>query len=108
MSESGVRVLSPRAAVGTHPFTSQTGSDEKNSPAWKKMTLACNSTRDLTASSGSEEAHRVPLDDAELLRRAAQGHEAAFRELADRHARYLYGIAFSLSGNAADAEDLVQ
>jgi len=69
------------------------------------MTLLCNSTRDVVASA-SEDARRVP-DDAELLRRI-QDDPSAFRELVNRHARYLYGIAFSLSGNAADAEDLVQ
>jgi RNA polymerase sigma-70 factor (ECF subfamily) len=69
------------------------------------MTLFCNSTGDVVASA-SEDARRVP-DDAELLRRI-QDDPAAFRELVNRHARYLYGIAFSLSGNAADAEDLVQ
>jgi RNA polymerase sigma-70 factor (ECF subfamily) len=69
------------------------------------MAVICNSTRDVVASA-PEDARRVP-DDAELLRRI-QDDPAAFRELVNRHARYLYGIAFSLSGNAADAEDLVQ
>ena len=70
------------------------------------MTLLCNSTTEMVASA-SEEAQRVP-DDAELLRRIGQDDPAAFRELVKRHARYLYGIAYSMSGNAADAEDLVQ
>lgn len=47
-------------------------------------------------------------DDAELLRRTGAGDQAAFRALVDRHARYLYGIAFTLTGNPADAEDVVQ
>jgi RNA polymerase sigma-70 factor (ECF subfamily) len=46
-------------------------------------------------------------DDAELIRRIACGDQAAFRALIDRHARYLYGIAASLT-NPADAEDVVQ
>jgi RNA polymerase sigma-70 factor (ECF subfamily) len=53
------------------------------------------------------EARSVP-DDAELMRRIAAGDEPAFRQLADRHARYLYGIAHSLTGNPSDAEDVVQ
>ena len=65
----------------------------------------CNSTVEMVVSA-SEEAPRVP-DDAELLRRMPSD-PTAYRELVGRHARYLYGIAFSLSGNAADAEDLVQ
>ena len=47
--------------------------------------------------------------DVDLLRRVARGDEAAFRALVDRHARYLTGIALTLSGNnPADADDLVQ
>lgn len=47
-------------------------------------------------------------DDLDLLRRAAKGDGAAFHELVDRHAQPLYRLAYSLAGNAADAEDLVQ
>jgi RNA polymerase sigma-70 factor (ECF subfamily) len=59
----------------------------------------------MTGPSG--ESRKLP-DDAELLARTAAGDEQAFRVLVDRHARYLYGIAYSLSASAADAEDLVQ
>jgi RNA polymerase sigma-70 factor (ECF subfamily) len=58
-------------------------------------------------SPASGEPRKLP-DDAELLARGAAGDEQAFRSLVDRHARYLYGIAHSLCGNAADAEDVVQ
>ncbi|MBI4578565.1 MAG: sigma-70 family RNA polymerase sigma factor [Planctomycetes bacterium] len=47
-------------------------------------------------------------DDIELARLIARGDAAAFRVLVDREARYLYGIAHALAGNAAEAEDLVQ
>jgi RNA polymerase sigma-70 factor, ECF subfamily len=47
-------------------------------------------------------------EDIELVRQIGRGDEAAFRALVDREARYLYGIAHALTGNAADAEDLVQ
>lgn len=47
-------------------------------------------------------------DDIELVRRIGRGDGAAFREIAQREARYLFGIAHALAGNAADAEDLVQ
>jgi RNA polymerase sigma-70 factor, ECF subfamily len=65
-----------------------------------------NSTSDMTGPAYGE-TRKLP-DDAELLARTARGDEQAFRALVDRHARYLYGIAHSMSGNAADAEDLVQ
>jgi RNA polymerase sigma-70 factor (ECF subfamily) len=46
--------------------------------------------------------------DAELLRRTASGSGQAFHQLVDRHADRLYRVAFSLVGNAADAEDVMQ
>lgn len=47
-------------------------------------------------------------DDFELVRRVRDGDDAAFGMLAERHARYLFGVAHTMAGNAADAEDLVQ
>ena len=71
------------------------------------MAFSSNSTLDMTAPCVSDDLRKVP-DDRELLRRASEGDQAAFRELLGRHARYLYGIAHSLTRNPADAEDLVQ
>jgi RNA polymerase sigma-70 factor (ECF subfamily) len=61
----------------------------------------------MTGPSASGDPRKIP-NDAELLGQTGHGNEAAFRELINRHGRYLYGIANSLSGNAADADDLVQ
>jgi RNA polymerase sigma-70 factor, ECF subfamily len=47
-------------------------------------------------------------DDIELLRRAAAGDSHAFHALVDRHAQRLYRIAVGLTGNATDAEDVLQ
>jgi len=51
-------------------------------------------------------------DDSELLNQIRRGDrtaQEAFRTLLDRHARYLFGVAHSLTGgNTSDAEDLVQ
>ena len=46
--------------------------------------------------------------DDELLRRVRAGDESAFHELVNQHANDLYGLAYSLVGNSADAEDVVQ
>lgn len=46
--------------------------------------------------------------DAELVQRIRNGDESAFRELVNRHADSLYGLACSVMGNAADAEDVLQ
>lgn len=46
--------------------------------------------------------------DAQLVRRARRGDDSAFHELVDRHGGRLFGLAMSLLGNAADAEDVLQ
>jgi len=51
---------------------------------------------------------RSAAGDAELVRRARTGDEGAFGELVDRHGNELYGLAFFLTGQASDAEDVVQ
>ena len=48
------------------------------------------------------------VSDFDLVRRSRNGDHAAFRELVDRYARDLYGLAFALVGNAQDAEDVLQ
>ena len=53
-------------------------------------------------------ANHLQPTDSDLIRRATGGDDAAFHELVDRHAPSLYRLAFSLVGNAADAEDVLQ
>src|SRR4051812_7150482 len=106
MSRCGVEFDTARLTVASCLKSTSCHARKNLRGCWKNMTLLGNSTGEMVVSA-SEEARRVP-DDAELLRRTAHDDPTAFRELVNRHARYLYGIAFSLSGNAADAEDLVQ
>lgn len=47
-------------------------------------------------------------DDLELARLSGRGDAAAFSALVERHGKYLYGVAFALTGNGTDAEDVVQ
>ena len=44
----------------------------------------------------------------ELVRRLKRGDGTAYHELVDRFGRRLFGLAYSLTGSAADAEDVVQ
>jgi len=46
--------------------------------------------------------------ETELIRRLRKGDPAAFHGLVDGYARRLHGLAYSLLGNAQDAEDVVQ
>src|SRR5690242_12947616 len=50
----------------------------------------------------------LPAGDLDLLNRARQGDAGAFHALVDRHAKTLFGLAYSLLGNTADAEDVLQ
>jgi RNA polymerase sigma-70 factor, ECF subfamily len=49
-----------------------------------------------------------PLDDAALLERLRADDDTAFTELYLHHARYIAGVVYSLLGNDADLEDVVQ
>src|SRR5919201_2094370 len=47
-------------------------------------------------------------DAAAVLARARQGDGEAFRALVERHSRSVFRLAFRLTGNEQDAEDVVQ
>jgi RNA polymerase sigma-70 factor (ECF subfamily) len=47
-------------------------------------------------------------DEITLVEQARGGDQAAFRLLVDRHARALFRLAFRMTGNELDAEDVVQ
>lgn len=57
-----------------------------------------------------ESARQYPLrlEDFRLIQRIRAGEGAAFEELVDRYSDDLFGLAFSLVGNRADAEDVLQ
>ena len=46
--------------------------------------------------------------DAANVAKARDGDREAFRALVDRHSRYLFSLAHRMTGNAQDAEDVVQ
>jgi len=46
--------------------------------------------------------------EADLVRRARTGEEAAWHEIVDRYGAHLYRLAFSMVGNAPEAEDVLQ
>lgn len=46
--------------------------------------------------------------DEELARLAAEGDATAFEEIHSRYHRFVYAVAFRMTGNEADAEDLTQ
>ena len=45
---------------------------------------------------------------ATVLARACQGDDEAFRALVERHSRRVFRLAFRMTGNEQDAEDVVQ
>ena len=48
------------------------------------------------------------MDEAAAVAKARDGDSEAFRVLVDRHGRALFRLAFRMTGNAEDAEDVVQ
>lgn len=49
-----------------------------------------------------------PLDDVELVERARRGDAAAYEELVLRHQDLAHRIAYVITGDAADADDVAQ
>src|ERR1700759_2986643 len=47
-------------------------------------------------------------DDELTVEQARRGDPAAFRVLVDKHARAVFRLAFRMTGNELDAEDMVQ
>lgn len=47
-------------------------------------------------------------EDAAAVALARDGDSEAFRSLVERHSRVVFRVAFRMTGNAADAEDVVQ
>src|SRR5579884_961 len=50
----------------------------------------------------------MELTDAAAVARARTGDTDAFRVLVERHSRALFRLAFRMTGNQQDAEDVVQ
>lgn len=51
---------------------------------------------------------RMDGDDAAQVARARSGDEGAFQTLVERHGRALFRLAYRMTGNEHDAEDVVQ
>src|ERR687898_3073938 len=50
----------------------------------------------------------MPQSDAAAVALARDGNSEAFRALVERHSRAVYRLAHRMTGNAHDAEDVVQ
>jgi len=81
---------------------------DKNSTRRKKMGLRRNYRHRESARAKRRETAHFDATDPQLVQSARHGDEAAFHELVDRYASGMFGLAFSLLGNTADAEDVVQ
>ena len=50
----------------------------------------------------------IELDDARLVQETLDGNQRAFEQLVERYQKPLYNIAFRITGDASDAEDVAQ
>lgn len=57
---------------------------------------------------GSEPAGAEGINDAIAVERTLAGEQEAYRVLVERHSRRVYQLAYRMSGNAHDAEEIVQ
>jgi RNA polymerase sigma-70 factor (ECF subfamily) len=62
----------------------------------------------LTGAGNPRLTNRMPQTDAATVALARGGDTDAFRMLVERHSRAVYRVAHRMTGNASDAEDVVQ
>jgi RNA polymerase sigma-70 factor, ECF subfamily len=62
----------------------------------------------LTGAGNPRLTNRMPQTDAATVALARDGNSEAFRSLVERHSRAVYRLAHRMTGNASDAEDVVQ
>ena len=62
----------------------------------------------LSASEPGAATTAAGEDDARLMARVAQGDSAALGEVAERYTPLIFGLAWRMLGDAAEAEDVVQ
>ena len=63
---------------------------------------------DLTEAPNPRLSNRMPQTDIATVALARSGDSDAFRTLVERHSRAVYRLAHRMTGNASDAEDVVQ
>ena len=66
------------------------------------------SRSDLTAGPNPRLNNQMPQPDAATVALARDGDSEAFRTLVERHGRAVFRLAHRMTGNAQDAEDVVQ
>ncbi len=64
--------------------------------------------RDLTGAGNPRLSNRMPQTEIATVALARDGDSDAFRTLVERHSRAVFRLAHRMTGNAADAEDVVQ
>lgn len=62
----------------------------------------------MTAASPGDERTVDETDEAALMQAIAAGDRTAFARLMDLHGRFALALAFRMTGNSADAEDVAQ
>src|ERR1700734_1358865 len=56
----------------------------------------------------SQSNGRMSESDSVAVARVLRGEPDAYRMLVERHSRFLFRVAFRITGNVSDAEDVVQ
>ncbi len=86
------------------------GSDDPDSRPAEPVTPRSAEPRDarLTPASNPRLTNRMPQTDAATVALARDGNSDAFQALVERHSRAVYRLAHRMTGNASDAEDVVQ
>jgi RNA polymerase sigma factor (sigma-70 family) len=83
-------------------------STARNKPQSSKIDKNFNPTKKLAAGCVTTYVMRMTVDDQQLAAAAANGDAEAFSVLLGRHYDRVFGLAFRMTGQRAEAEDLTQ
>lgn len=94
--------------MGTHSNIFRFGFDLGAVPVYQSQSHRPRGLPRGLPSPMSEAPESIAVSDTDLVRRVLSGNREAFRHLVLRHEKRLFAIAYHMTGNAADANDLIQ
>lgn len=94
--------------IGSHETNSDTVFPEAAGVPFPELTASPKSCLIVGMTQSAVSTDPQPVSDAVAVERTLAGERDAYRVLVDRHSRNVYRLAYRMTGNSHDAEEIVQ